>query len=130
MTQTGIIQTIFQHIFYRSPNIMRIFFNTKRTRLLRLDYGNAKIACIENIGEYGRIKDNLPFETNIRDVREVYSTVGSFAVAEGNRQKALLFITFPLFMLWVKFVKVCYYNKDKFLKYVKKLYRRISIWKT
>ena len=73
---------------------------------------------------------NLPFETNIRDVREVYSTVGSFAVAEGNRQKALLFITFPLFMLWVKFVKVCYYNKDKFLKYVKKLYRRISIWKT
>ena len=72
----------------------------------------------------------LPFEMDKLDVREVYSTVGSFAVAEGNRQKALLLITFPLFMLWVKFVKVCYDVKNKFLNFVKKLYRGISNWKT
>lgn len=72
----------------------------------------------------------LPFEMDKLDVREVYSTLGSFAVAEGNRQKALLLITFPLFMLWVKFVKVCYDVKNKFLNFVKKLYRGISNWKT
>jgi hypothetical protein len=72
----------------------------------------------------------LPFEMDKLDAREVYSTVGSFAVAEGNRQKALLLITFPLFMLWVKFVKVCYDVKNKILNFVKKLYRGISNWKT
>jgi len=72
----------------------------------------------------------LPFEMDKRDVREVYSTVGSFAVAEGNLQKALLLIIFPFFILWVKFVKVCYDVKNKILNFVKKLYRGISNWKT
>ena len=44
----------------------------------------------------------MPFEMDKRDVREVYLAVGSFALAEGNIQKVLVFVTFPLFILWVK----------------------------
>jgi hypothetical protein len=72
----------------------------------------------------------LPFEMDKRDVREVYSTVGSFAVAEGNLQEALLLITFPFFILWVQLVKVCYDVKNKILSIAKKLFRGILIWKT
>jgi hypothetical protein len=32
-------------------------------RLFRVDYGNAKLANIQYIGKFGKIKDDLPFET-------------------------------------------------------------------
>jgi hypothetical protein len=73
---------------------------------------------------------SLPFEMDKRDARELYSTLGSFAVAEGNPQKALLLITFPLFILWVKLVKFCYDVKNMISKFAKKLFRGILIWKT
>jgi hypothetical protein len=62
----------------------------------------------------------MPFEMDKRDVREVYSAVGSFALAEGNLKKVLVFVTFPLFILWVKLVKICYDLKNKILNFALK----------
>jgi hypothetical protein len=72
----------------------------------------------------------MPFEMDKRDTRTVYSAVGSFAVAEGNLQKVIMFVSFPLFILWVKFVKVCYDMKSRSLNFSIKMFRGISIWKT
>lgn len=72
----------------------------------------------------------LPFEMDIRDFREVYSSVGSFAIAEGIIQKALVFSSFPLFILWVNFEKVCADINYKTVNFVRKKFRSPTIWKT
>ena len=72
----------------------------------------------------------MPFELDKRDVREVYSAVGSFALAEGNPQKVFVFITFPFFILWVKLVKICNDLRNMMANFAIKIIRGISIWKT
>ena len=64
MTLPGTPQMLHHPIFYKCPNLKIIFLNQNTlNRLLRIDYGNAKLAYIQYIGEYGKTKDDLPFET-------------------------------------------------------------------
>ena len=56
--------SILQPKFYKCPNLKTIFLNHKTiNRLFKKDYGDAKLAYIQYIGEYGETKDDLPFET-------------------------------------------------------------------
>jgi hypothetical protein len=67
----------------------------------------------------------MPFEMNERDSREVYTAVGSFALAEGNLQKLIVFVTFPMFILWVKLEKVRYNLKNMITNITKRKFRSI-----
>jgi hypothetical protein len=52
-------------MFYGCPNLKAVFLNHKTlNRMLRHDMGKGKLAYIQYIGEYGKTKDDLPFETN------------------------------------------------------------------
>jgi hypothetical protein len=113
-----------------SENLKFIEFPRIRRRRGRIVFIFIPVNCDGKVVIETNAKSFLPFEMDKRDVREVYSAVGSFAMAEGNIQKAVVFVTFPLFILWVKFVKVCYDVKNKFVQYLIKTFRSISIWRT
>jgi hypothetical protein len=70
-----------------------------------------------------------PFELDKRDARELYTAMGSFSMAEGNLLKGIMFLTFPLFILWVKFVKVFYNLRGKIINFAIKILRSVLTWK-
>jgi len=64
MSLDGTPQNITNPIFYKCPNLKTIFLNHKTiNRIFKKDYENAKLTCIQYIGEFGKTKDDLPFET-------------------------------------------------------------------
>lgn len=64
MSLEGTPQNISYPVFYKCPNLRRIFLNENTlNRLFRVDYGNAKLAYIKYIGEFNKIKNDLQFET-------------------------------------------------------------------
>ena len=65
MNLHGTPQNIICPTFHKCFNLKRIFMNQRTlNRLFRVDYGNAKLANIQYIGKFGKIKDDLEFEAN------------------------------------------------------------------
>jgi hypothetical protein len=65
MNLDGTPQNITCPTFHKCPNLKRVFMNQRTlNRLLKIDYGNAKLAYIQYIGEFGKTKDDLPYETS------------------------------------------------------------------
>jgi hypothetical protein len=64
MNLDGTPQSFRRKIFFRCANLKTIFLNHKKLyRFYSEDIGNTKLAFIQYIGEYGKTKNDLPFET-------------------------------------------------------------------
>ena len=84
---------------------------------------------LNNCGLLIMIKIKCIFEINNNDARSLNSAIGSVAFAEGIFYVLSLFLTFPLFIFQVLFVKVLYGIRHRIINDTKIILKGKKLWR-